>query len=218
MDQITATELPDLFEQIGKVMSAYSERLCEMDAQMGDGDLGLTMKKGFCLMPQLLREAEAEPDMGKRLAKAGMRMASAVPSTMGTLMASGIMSGGKAVAGLPCLDAHGFSAYLNGFAEGLARRGKCAPGDRTVLDAIHPAAQSSVQALLSNSGVSLQEVARIALESAQSGVEATRNMAPKYGKAAVFASRASGVADQGAYAGMLMLLGCYEYITNKKRL
>lgn len=69
-----------------------------MDARMGDGDLGLTMQKGFGALPRLMRENEVEGDIGKTLMKAGMKMAGLVPSTMGTLMSSGIMEGGKALA------------------------------------------------------------------------------------------------------------------------
>ena len=65
--------------------------------RMGDGDLGLTMQKGFGALPQLIRDNEAEGDIGKTLMKAGMKMAALVPSTMGTLMSSGIMEGGKAI-------------------------------------------------------------------------------------------------------------------------
>ncbi len=63
-------------------------------------------------------------------------MASVVPSTMGTLMASGIMSGGKKTAGKEKLDAPGYLLFLQGFAEGIAKRGKCVRGERTVLDAV----------------------------------------------------------------------------------
>ena len=66
---------------------------------MGDGDLGLTMNKGYGALPDLIRANMAPDDIGKTLMKAGMKMAGLVPSTMGTLMASGIMAGGKAIAG-----------------------------------------------------------------------------------------------------------------------
>ena len=75
------------------------EELCEMDAQMGDGDLGLTMDKGYGALPELIRQNAEAGDIGKTLVKAGMKMAGLVPSTMGTLMSSGVMEGGKALKG-----------------------------------------------------------------------------------------------------------------------
>ena len=46
-----------------------------------------------------------------------------------------------------------------------------------------------------------------ACQGAAAGVEATKDMVPKFGKAAVFAAKAAGVADQGAVAGMYMIQG-----------
>ena len=96
MDRITCHELPELFQGAADIFEEKKEELCEMDARMGDGDLGLTMQKGFGALPQLIRDNEAEGDIGKTLMKAGMKMAALVPSTMGTLMSGGIMEGGKA--------------------------------------------------------------------------------------------------------------------------
>ena len=98
MDRITCRELPALFQGAADIFAEKKEELCQMDARMGDGDLGLTMQKGFGALPRLMRENEVEGDIGKTLMKAGMKMAGLVPSTMGTLMSSGIMEGGKALA------------------------------------------------------------------------------------------------------------------------
>lgn len=97
MERITCHELPAFFQGAADIFGEKKEELCEMDARMGDGDLGLTMQKGFGALPQLIRDNEAEGDIGKTLMKAGMKMAALVPSTMGTLMSSGIMEGGKAI-------------------------------------------------------------------------------------------------------------------------
>jgi len=211
MTEIRIGDLQAWFAAIGEVMTAHADELCEMDARMGDGDLGLTMKKGFNAMPEIL-DAIDETDLGKKLMKAGMKMASVVPSTMGTLMASGVMNGGKMLAGAESIDAKGFLTYLDGYAAGIAKRGKCARGERTVLDAIGAAVDKLRAALEADANLSLQQAAEAALAGAEEGVEATRAMEPKYGKAAVHKAAAVGEKDQGAYAGMLMILGCKNYI------
>ena len=211
MTEIKIGDLQVLFGAIGAVMAEHADELCEMDARMGDGDLGLTMKKGFGAMPEIL-DAIDEPDLGKKLAKAGMKMASVVPSTMGTLMASGIMQGGKNLAGAESIDAKGFLTYMEGYAAGIAKRGKCQRGERTVLDSIGAAADALKAAMDADPAITLQQAAEVALKGAEEGVEATRAMEPKYGKAAVHKAAAAGEKDQGAYAGMLMVLGCRNYI------
>lgn len=209
MKVMQAKDWTAVMEAVAQVMTEQADHLCEMDARMGDGDLGLTMKKGYCALPEIYAGLE-EADMGKRLSKAGMKMSSVVPSTMGTLMSSGWMEGGKRLVGKEEVDASAFAAFLRGFADGIAKRGKCVPGERTVLDAISPAADAAEQAAASGSG--LEVTAAAALEGAKRGLEATKEMTPKYGKAAVFAAKALGTEDQGATAGMLLVQGLYNGI------
>ena len=210
MDKITCEQLPEFFEQVAAIFAENKDLLCEMDAAMGDGDLGLTMEKGYGALPQLIRDNGCD-EIGKTLLKAGMKMASVVPSTMGTLMSSGVMTGGKALAGKTEIGPEELAAYFKGFAEGIQKRGKCERGDRTVLDAVFPAAEAAEQA--AKMGSSLSGVMEAALNGAKAGVEATKDMLPKYGKAAVFRAKAKGVADQGAVAGALMIEGMSRYIS-----
>ena len=79
-----------------------------------------------------------------------------------------------------------------------------------MLDAIFPAADAAEQAAASGSG--LEDTAAAALEGAKRGLESTKEMTPKYGKAAVFAAKALGTEDQGATAGMLLVQGLYNGI------
>lgn len=138
-------------------------------------------------------------------------MATVVPSTMGTLMASGIMNGGKALADAQTLDAAAYLTYLKGFADGIAKRGKCSRGDRTVLDAVAAAADQLEAALKENPDMTLKTAGELAAAGAAIGVEATKTMEPKYGKAAVHKAAAAGVADQGACAGLYMVQGNRDY-------
>ena len=136
MDKITFAQLPELFEGVAQIFTEKKDELCDMDAQMGDGDLGLTMHKGYSALPDLIRENAEPDDIGKTLMKSGMKMASVVPSTMGTLMSSGVMEGGKALKGKSEIGPAELAAYLTAFAAGIQKRGKCQLGDRTILDAV----------------------------------------------------------------------------------
>lgn len=199
MDQMTCGEFIAILDRISEVMTEKEKELCEMDAQMGDGDLGITMRKGWQAVSKVAHEMD-ESDIGKLLIKCGMKMSSAVPSTMGTLIASGLMSGGKAVSGKTEISINEFSDFLQGFCDGIIRRGKCQPGDRTVLDSLWPAAQEAKKQ---------QRLTVCAIQAIQfasdEGLEKTRRMVPKFGKAAVFAAKANGIADQGAVVGNLII-------------
>ena len=205
MEKFTTEQLPELFAGVASMFAEKKEELCDMDAKMGDGDLGLTMDKGYGALPQLIKENTEPGDIGKTLMKAGMKMAGLVPSTMGTLMSSGVMEGGKALKGKTEFGAEELSVYLTAFAAGIKKRGKCELGDRTILDSVDAGAKSAAEAAAV--GKTMEAVIEAACQGAAAGVEATKDMVPKFGKAAVFAAKAAGVADQGAVAGMYMIQG-----------
>ena len=214
MDKITFDQLPDLFASVGELFVAKKEELCDMDAKLGDGDLGLTMSKGYAALPDLMRAeaAGAGGDIGKLLMKAGMKMSSLVPSTMGFLMSTGVMEGGKALKGKTELDGAGLAAYLTGFAAGVQKRGKCQAGQRTIYDAVLPAAEAAAAVAAADPAASLNAVIAAAVQAAEKGVEATKDMVPVFGKAAVHAAQCVGVPDQGAVAGYYKMLGLSNYI------
>lgn len=214
MDRIAFDQLPDLFTSVGGLFTEKKEELCDMDARLGDGDLGLTMSKGYGSLPELIRNEMdgAGGDIGKLLMKSGMKMANLVPSTMGFLMSGGVMEGGKNLKGKTEIDGKGLAAYLVGFAAGIQKRGKCQTGQRTIYDSVFPAAQAAEELTEKNPEASLREVVVAALNAAKEGVEATRNMVPVFGKAAVHAAQCAGVPDQGAVAGYYKILGLYHYI------
>ena len=143
--KIYAKDLPKLFAGVRDIFLEKKDELCELDANMGDGDLGLTMSKGFGEMPQLLQEHFVEDNIGKTLFLAGSKMAGVVPSTMGTLMASGIMEGGKRCNQKKWMGKEEMLDFLHGFYEGVKKRGKCEPGDRTLLDTMYAAYQNVIE-------------------------------------------------------------------------
>lgn len=211
METLSMTSIPELFDAVASMFSEKRDELCALDAAMGDGDLGLTMSKGYGALPEFLRSLLDEGDVGTMLFKGAMRMQNAVPSTMGTLMASGIMAAGKALRGKSELVPADLVTYFTHFAVGVKGRGKCELGDRTLLDAMDAAAQSASAILESHPDAGFSDIADAAAKGAEQGVEATKDMVPKFGKAVVHAAKARGVADQGALAGKYMVDGMANY-------
>ena len=126
-------------------------------------------------------------------------------------MASGIMEAGKSLNEKDKIDAKDLAVYFESFAAGIKKRGKCEAGDRTIYDALVLAGERAKEA----ADGSLLDVASAALKGADEGVEATKDMLPKFGKAAVFSAKAKGMADQGAVAGYLMVKGVCLFLESK---
>ena len=216
MNTIPTAQLPAMFQSVGELFQEKKDELGALDARLGDGDLGLTMSKGFGTLPELFRSllGEGGDDAGMLLMKSGMKMASLIPSTMGFLMSSGMMEGGKTLKGATELDAKGLAAFLTGFAAGVQKRGKCEAGQqRTLYDALLPAAEAANETAKTPDAC-LDDVITAALAAAECGVEATKTMTPVFGKAAVHAAQCQDTPDQGALAGYYLIQGMKAYICN----
>ncbi len=207
MDKITVSDLKALMLRLGEVMTAEKERLCQLDAEIGDGDLGLTMSKGFNGTAQAVQSME-EPDIGKLLMKAGMQLNAIVPSTMGTLMSTGLMQGGKAIVGTEAIGAREYAVFLDAFSKGLMKRGKAELGDKTIIDAMEPAARKAEE----TAELSLKECTAAAAAGGEDGVENTKSMVSKHGKAAVFREKTIGKPDPGAIVALLFLKTIADFV------
>ena len=183
-----------------EIMDENKEYLIELDAASGDGDLGLTMSKGFAAGKDAA-EASSEQDLGKYLFAIGSAMAKAAPSTMGTLMASGFIKAAKAFKGVTEIPDSDFAKFAMEYYTGIQERGKANPGERTLLDSLKPAADAAAAAAAV--GADLHTIAEQAYKASLDGVEATKTMVAMHGKTVVHRAKLNGVPDQGAIVGSL---------------
>ena len=189
---------------IKDVMAKNRDYLIKLDSVVGDGDLGLTMGDGFSAAYQAVENAE-ETDIGKILYTAGKAMSSAVPSTMGTLMASGLMNAGKVLKGVTKIDLSGIALLFSAYMEGVSARGKAKVGEKTFLDGIYPAVSS-----LENSqknGAGMVQAAEDAYRAAKTGFEATKTMLAVHGRAATRGEASKTLEDPGAAVAVLIMEG-----------
>ncbi len=200
----TIENLKAFIKESSALMEEHKQILIDLDSALGDGDLGLTMTAGFSECVSFL-DSSSETDMGKLTAQMGMAMAKKVPSTMGTLVASGFMGSGKAVKGKTELSDADVALFVTGFVEGVMKRGKANPGDRTIVDSLHPAAVAFKEAI--DNGESLKDASSKALDKAKEGLDATANMPPKFGRAVYYGDKVLGKIDQGALVGKLIFEG-----------
>lgn len=190
-----------LLKEISDIMAENREHLIEMDSIVGDGDLGLTMGDGFKAAYEKVADGSIT-DAGKLLYQAGKAMASAVPSTMGTLMASGLMQAGKVLKGTDTLENADIAKIFEAYEEGVANRGKAKVGEKTFIDEIHPAVESLNAAA---DGASLEEMAAGAVKAAEEGFKNTTTMLAVHGRAATRGEASRSLEDPGAYVAVLIM-------------
>lgn len=191
-----------LLKEISEIMSENKEKLIAMDGIVGDGDLGLTMSDGFKAAYDAVEDG-AIKDAGKLLFAAGKAMANKVPSTMGSLMATGLKQAGKDLKGKESLEDGDIVQIFASYEAGVAKLGGAKVGDKTFLDGIHPAVES-LQASL-EAGESLAEMAGKAAQAAEEGFKATTTMLAVHGRAATRGEASRELEDPGAYVAALIL-------------
>jgi phosphoenolpyruvate---glycerone phosphotransferase subunit DhaL len=202
MESLGIKEIRAIISGIAGLMAEKKDELITLDGAMGDGDLGLTMEKGFAAARDEAEKTE-EPDLGKFLMKIGMAIAKAAPSTMGTLIATGFMSGGKAVMGAASLGAAQMAAFWDAFAAGIMQRGKSKPGEKTVVDVLLPAAEAFKGSVASGAG--LADAFGALKKAAAEGREKAKDMIAQHGRLAYYQEKSKGRDDPGAVACLYIL-------------
>lgn len=187
-----------------EIMAQNRDWLIQLDSVVGDSDLGLTMSDGFQAAEAAVKDGPMQ-DIGKLAYQAGKAMASAVPSTMGTLMASGLMNAGKVLKGRETLDAADEAAFFQAYFDGVQNRGKAALGEKTFLDGLGPA----VDALRTAQADGLDE-AQCAAQAAEAALQAfqhTRGMLARHGRMAIRGEQSRDMLDPGAAVAALLMKG-----------
>ena len=196
--------------RIRKLMEENRDDLIELDGVMGDGDLGLTMTKSFAAADDQMKDSD-ETDIGQFLARTGMVMTKAAPSTMGTLVATGFLRGGKAIKGKESITPPDMALFFRAFADGLMERGKSKPGEKTIIDVVDPAATA-----MAGAGDDWRAVAEAGLAAAKDGLEKTKEMMAQHGRAAYYQEQSIGKQDPGGTAGLLIIEGMLSVIEIRK--
>ncbi|MCL4314012.1 MAG: DAK2 domain-containing protein [Actinobacteria bacterium] len=199
----SASEVVDMLICLAHLVEDTAEELGALDASLGDGDLGVTMRKGFTAIETKLSDPELSVvHPGDVLVLAGTTMASVAPSTLGTLLGFGFVKAGKKVADKESLDGAAWSVIWRTIVDSIATQGKAQRGDKTILDALVPGAEAFDSAL--ERGDSVEEAALEAYVAARQGFEDTARMQARQGRAGRYYEHSVGYKDAGARMGALI--------------
>jgi dihydroxyacetone kinase-like protein len=129
------------------VLADHRAELNTLDREIGDGDHGENMDRGFqAILPKLdaLTDAAAPAELLKTLAST---LISTVGGAAGPLYGTAYLKAAAAVSGVTELDGAGVVAMLTAARDGIVLRGKAEPGDKTMIDAWTPAVDAAAEAL-----------------------------------------------------------------------
>lgn len=204
---ISGQAVAQALRQVSQALVEQKEYLTSLDQAMGDGDMGITLSKIGHALLSYSTETPTD-DLGKFLLGAGMTANRAGPSTMGTLLATALMRAGKVVKGKSELTPEDLVAIFAAADTGIQERGKAKPGDKTIVDAVHPANEAFAQAIAVGSTVA--EAGAKALRAAKDGLESVTPLRSKIGRASWVGERTIGKVDPGCAAFVVMLSAIIE--------
>lgn len=169
----------------------------DLDAVVGDGDLGYSLARGFEKVLDGWDGIDRD-DAGTFLKRSGMIIASRIGGTSGPLWGTAFLRAGAVAGDGTDLSGEQVVAMLRAAVEGIKARGQSDVGDKTLLDVLVPMTDrlASEFAAGADGGTALRAAATVARESA----EATREMVAKRGRAAYTGERSRGTVDAGATA------------------
>jgi dihydroxyacetone kinase-like protein len=184
------------------------DELTELDRQIGDGDHGENLDRGFKAVVARLDDAATEPapaderTVGDVLKLVATTLMSTVGGAAGPLYGTAYLRAAK-VSGRTQIDPPAVVAVLEAALEGVSSRGKATVGEKTMVDAWHAAVDAAEAA--ANDGGSELDVLRAAAETADKAATATIPMVATKGRASYLGERSAGHEDPGARSTALVL-------------
>lgn len=196
---LTTKSLTAGFGRIADEMEEAADELNRLDAQIGDGDLGVTMVR----IGRGLKETGGDlpDDVGMALMKSVQTITKISGSSYATLVAASLMTAAKACKGRTEVSLSEMPALLSAAAETMMARGKANLGDKTVVDAVD-AVSKAIKGL--DDGAAILAAAAAA---ADKTIADMRDKPCRIGRARIFADKTVGLDDPGTVAFRHMIAG-----------
>jgi phosphoenolpyruvate---glycerone phosphotransferase subunit DhaL len=174
---------------------------CELDAVVGDGDFGYSLARGFEIVIADWDDLD-RTDVATFLRKVAIIVTSRIGGTSGPIWGTAFLRAGGAAAGADGIGADEAVAMLRAGIDGVKQRGGSDVGDKTLIDALVPAADALEERL--RAGDDGAAALAAAAGAAREAAEATRPMLAKRGRAAYTGERSIGTLDAGAVGVAVM--------------
>ena len=197
-----------MFIRLSRGMVESKDLLTQADKAIGDGDHGVGMARGFEAVRQKL-EGQDFATVGELLKAVGTVLMMSVGGAAGAVFGTLFRGGARQLGDQHVFDSQALSLMLLDGLQAVKQRGRAKPGDKTMVDALEPAALRSEELV----AVPLDESLIAVTEAARQGMERTKDMVAAVGKAKTLGERSLGHPDPGAISVYLMLKLMMEYVT-----
>ena len=194
-DAISTTQMHKALEAMCDTIEAEKDTLSELDGAIGDGDHGVNMAKCFREVKKKLAESTAA-DMNALFNDVGMVVLNSVGGAMGALYGTFFLKMAQESAGKSELGLNDLVSMFQTAEQGILDIGKASPGDKNLIDTLSPAVRALEQS--ARNGLALPVALENFDQAAQQGMESTKDMLAKMGRASRLGERTIGHQDAGA--------------------
>lgn len=186
---------------IGLVADRIAERKAELthlDRDIGDGDHGENLDRGFTAVRTRLDDLDADATPGAILKLVATTLISTVGGASGPLYGTAFLKASMAAGDAATLD-DALVDVLRAARDGIVARGKAEAGDKTMVDAWTPAVDAAAAAADPHAALAA------AADAAEAGAQATEPLVARKGRASYLGERAIGHRDPGSESTALIL-------------
>lgn len=173
-------------------MATLEQELNVADSRLGDGDTGVMLARVIDAMAGV--DYTTQPDIGAALGLMARKTASATGSSLGTLIATGLLTMSKRVKGEAGIAYADLGGHVAAVVEAMGARGGAKLGDKTVLDILDALARGLDG---KSDGAA---VASAAVAACRTTLAEFRERPCKIGRARMFAEKSIGMDDPGMLA------------------
>ncbi|MGI8592624.1 MAG: dihydroxyacetone kinase subunit DhaL [Nakamurella sp.] len=187
---------------LGAVIAQRRTELSHLDQEIGDGDHGENLARGFSAVITKLQATEPETP-AKVMSLVATTLISTVGGASGPLFGTVFLRASTVFGATTELDGNVVAAALAAARDGVIARGKAELGDKTMVDALSPAADAALAAAAA--GADVAGVVAAAAEAGAAGAEATKPLQARKGRASYLGERSIGHIDPGAQSTAYLL-------------
>jgi len=188
--------------EIAAVVEAQRDHLTQLDAAIGDADHGINLSRGFTAVQAALAQASV-PTPGSVLVVTGSTLISKVGGASGPLYGTAFRQAGKSLSDAAEVDLAALAGALEAALAGVRKLGAASQGDKTMVDALAPAASAFSEAVAE--GASQADAFSALADAAAAGAQGTVDMQARKGRASYLGPRSVGHEDPGAASTALMM-------------
>ena len=204
---LTIDETRAMFLHVARQMLSKQDLLTQADKAIGDGDHGIGMTRGFEAVGQQLDQKRFD-SVGALLQNIGTTLLMSIGGAAGAIFGTWFRGGAACLMDKIVFDSEALARMLADGLSAVKDRGQARCGEKTMVDALEPAA-SGAQDMI---GRPLNEALETVARAAEHGVEKTKNMVAARGKAKALGKRAIGHPDPGALSTYLILRFMAAYL------